>query len=70
MKEKSLLILMFLLLLFVDTGCKEADSVLVPIETTTREVQKKSEKINIPIAGMDNTNMHFKNTKFVIEKNF
>jgi len=70
MKKKSLLSLICLWFLFLTSGCKEADSILMPIHKTTEEVNRTRGKLVIPVGVVTDANLRFKESSFVVEKSF
>ncbi len=56
---------------FVFSGCHEFDSVLVPIHRTTEELNTTTSNLTIPVLDtLPYADVHFKKSKFIMEKHF
>jgi len=72
MEEKKLHYLLYVLCLIVMTACsKEIDKVVIPINRTAENLHTNTENLEIPeLEVIPDTEVHFKDSKVVIEKKF
>ena len=72
MKEKKLHYLLCILCLMLMTACgKEIDRVVVPINRTAENLHADTENIEISeLEIIPDTEVHFKDSKVVVEKKF
>ena len=72
MKEKKLHYLLYILCLVLITACgKEIDSIVVPINRTAENLHTDTENIEISeLEIIPDTEVHFKDSKVVVEKKF
>lgn len=70
MKWNTLMI-MLPLLTGILTGCHEADTLLVPIQQTTEELNATASHLSVPILDdIPYANVHFKGREVVLEHTF
>ena len=72
MKEKKLHYLLCIPCLIVITACnKEIDKIVVPIDRTAENLHTNTENIEISeLEVIPDTEVHFKDSKVVVEKKF
>jgi PBP1b-binding outer membrane lipoprotein LpoB len=72
MKAKKLYCLIYLVCLLILTACSnEVDKLVVPIHRTTDNLHTTTEDIDMPnITVIPDTELHFKESKIVLEKKF
>ena len=72
MKEKKLQYLIYPVFAVLVIGCtKEIDEVVVPIHRASENLHTTTEEMDMPeIEGIPDTELHFKDSKLVLEKKF
>ena len=72
MKEKKLHYLLCILCLVLMTACsKEIDKVMIPVNRTAENLHTDTENLEIPeLEVIPGTEVHFKDSKVVVEKKF
>ncbi len=72
MKEKKLHYLIYLICIVLMTACsKEVDKIVVPIHRTSENLHTTTENMDMSdINIIPDTELHFKNSKVVLEKKF
>ena len=72
MREKKLQYLICLVCIVLMTGCmKEIDKIVVPINRTAENLHTTTEDMDMPdLEIIPDTEMHFKDSKIVLEKKF
>ena len=72
MKEKKLHYLIYLACIILTTACsREIDNIVVPIHRNTENLHTTTEELDMPdIDIIPGTELHFKESKIVLEKKF
>ena len=72
MKEKKLHYIIYLVCVVLITACgKEIDQIAVPIDRTAENLYTNTENMEIPeLEVIPDTEVHFKDSKVVVEKKF
>jgi hypothetical protein len=61
----------FLLIILFISGCtREIDKIVVPINNITQDLNRSTQKIDMPIDLFPDTGLKLKGSKLVIEKHF
>ncbi len=72
MRERKLQYLIYLACVVLMIGCtREVDKIVVPIHRATDNIHTATNDMDMPeIEGIPDTELHFKDSKIVLEKKF